>query len=254
MERIFGTPLFERRPDGMRPTALGTEVAEQLSAGFARIAAAVGRGFDRASARLTISAPPLFAARWLVHRLARFSQVAPDIQVRLQAEAEFLNPDASDIDLCIRIGRGGWPGVTTERLFTHRVFPVCDRRIADRLSTPAELAGMPVIRDAHAMISWLNWLAPEGLSEAILADGPVFSDAGLCMDAAMTGSGVFLAWESLAHDQLALGNLVEAFPSKRRDTGFAYWLVSGAEGVRSGPQRAFRRWLKEELAASGLTG
>jgi LysR family glycine cleavage system transcriptional activator len=252
VERIFGLPLFERTPAGMVPTALGVEVAGHLSAGFARLAAAVGRGFDRSEARLTISAPPLFAARWLVFRLARFGAENPGIQVRLQAETAFVNPDQSDIDLCIRVGRGGWPGVRAERLFAHRMFPVCAVQDAARLKRPADLAGMPVIRDANAMVDWSVWLGPEGLSEDILAEGPVFSDAGLCMDAAMTGAGVFLAWDALVHDQLARGTLVEPFPGKRRETGLAYWLISGAEGLRSAPQRAFRRWLKAELAASGL--
>ncbi|RYH08340.1 LysR substrate-binding domain-containing protein [Tropicimonas sp. IMCC6043] len=254
VERIFGASLFERGPAGMTPTALGAEVARDLSAGFARIAAAVGRGFDRSEARLTLSVPPLFGARWLVHRLAGFTAAQPGVQVRLQAESDFVNPDASDVDLCIRIGRGNWPGVTAERLFEHRLFPVCSVRDAARLKVPADLAGMPAIRDAHAMVDWSMWLDAEGLSEEILGEGPVFSDAGLCMDSAMSGAGVFLAWETLAHDQLAIGNLAEPFPGRRRASGFSYWLISGAEGPRTAPQRAFRRWLKKELAASGLDG
>lgn len=252
IERILGAALFERRPSGMVPTALGAEVSGHLSAGFARIAAAVGHGFDHSAARLTISTPPLLASRWLIFRLARFSERHPDIQVQLQADAAFRSPDASGIDLCIRAGRGGWPGVTAERLFPHRVFPVCSAATAERLETPADLARLPVIRDAHAQFDWCVWLGPEGLSEDILPDGPVFSDAGLCMDAAMTGTGVFLAWETLANDQLRRGHLVEPFPGRRRESGLGYWLVSGVEGIRSEPQRAFRRWLREELAASGL--
>ncbi|WP_116133910.1 LysR substrate-binding domain-containing protein [Tropicimonas sp. IMCC34043] len=253
VERIFAAPLFERVPTGMVPTALGAEVAGHLSAGFARIAAAVGRGFERSEARLTISTPPLFAARWLVYRLSRFSARNPGILVRLQAELQHRNPDLSDIDLCIRLGRGGWPGVTAERLYPQRVFPVCGADLGARLNVPGDLAGIPVVRDANATIGWDVWLGPEGLSEDILAPGPEFSDAGLCLDTVMTGAGVFLGWETLVHDQLRLGNVVEPFPGRRRDAGTGYWLVSGAEGIRSGPQRAFRQWLKAELAESGLT-
>ncbi|WP_068118032.1 LysR substrate-binding domain-containing protein [Tropicimonas marinistellae] len=252
VERIFGAKLFDRRQTGMVPTDLGVEVSAHLSAGFARIAKAVGRGFERADARLTISAPPIFAARWLVYRLARFSEQYPDIKVRLSADSEHLNPDIADIDLCIRVGRGGWPGVTAERLLSHRVFPVCSRATAERLSVPADLAKVPVVRDDGTMFDWADWLGPEGLTSEILRDGPAFSDAGMCLDAVMTGAGVFLAWETLAQDQLDRGNLAEPFPGCRRPSGFAYWLITGAEGPRTAPQRAFRRWIKGELAASGL--
>ena len=251
IERRLGATLFERTPTGMRPTALGRQIAAELALGFSHLGRAVDLARNRASQRLSISAPPVFAARWLIWRLPHFSRAHPGYQVTALAETDMRNPDQSDIDLCIRVGTGPWPDVSAEFLMERTVFPVCTPETAATLSSPADLARVPVIRDAYSMFGWDVWLAGQGLTAADLADGPVFSDASLCLDAAMTGAGVFLAWGALANDALAAGRLVRPF-DRVCPTGDSYWLISGRAGLTTPGQRAFRRWLRAELASEGL--
>ena len=104
-------------------------------------------------------------------------------------------------------------------------------------------------RDPDALFDWATWLAPNGLDPAVLGDGPVFSDASMCLDAAIAGQGVFLAWETLAHDAIRMGRLVAPFPG-RYPTGIAYWFVTGRQRGRSPRIRAFRDWLEAALATS----
>jgi DNA-binding transcriptional LysR family regulator len=78
----------------------------------------------------------------------------------------------------------------------------------------------------------------------------VFSDASLCLDAAISGSGVFLTFETLAADALAHGRVVEPF-RRRRATSNSYWFVA-PEGRPRRSARIFREWLKEEVAAAGF--
>ncbi len=88
--------------------------------------------------------------------------------------------------------------------------------------------------------------APEAL-----AHGPVFSDASLCLEAAISSRGGFLTFETLAAYALDHGRLVEPF-TRRRATGNAYWLMT-AEGHRpSGPVRLFCDWLRLRIVESGL--
>ena len=98
------------------------------------------------------------------------------------------------------------------------------------------------------MFGWNVWLEPNGLDEAILSEGPVFSNASLCLDAAIAGQGVFLAWETLACDALRSGRLVAPF-SDRYPTGFSYWYVTGKYALRSQAVRDFEAWLRSELEA-----
>lgn len=248
-ERQLGLALFDRRPSGMVPTARGAEVTAQLVRGFAELTAAVVRA-RRAENELTVSVAPIFAARWLIWRLPRFRAAHPGIRVRLDAELALLDPSAGEADLCIRLGPGGYDGVTSERLMAQVIFPVCAPDLARRLTDPADLAQVPVIREPRANYGWSDWLEPEDRTDVVPGDGPVYGDSMLCLDAAISGEGVFLTFETLAVDALAGGRLAEPFGG-RHATANAYWLIGPRDGL-SRPARAFVAWLKAEVAAAGL--
>jgi DNA-binding transcriptional LysR family regulator len=248
-EAALGRPLFRRTARGLVATPLGAEVLPRLTRGMAELAAAVALADPARDACLTVSVAPIFASRWLVWRIARFQARSPGVRIRIEPSVALLDPDTDDVDLCIRVGTGPWPGVEAERLIDQRVFPVAAPELAARVKTPADLGRLPVIRETEALFGWDRWLAPQGLSPAVLGDGPTFADASLCLDAAMAGQGVFMAWETLACDALSAGRLVAPLPG-RAETGKAYWLVSGSRRRVTPAVAAFRVWLKEELMAS----
>ena len=252
-ERQLGRPLFDRLPKGLSPTPLGEDVLRRLTAGIAELSAAVALAEGSHENVLTVSAAPVFAGKWLVWRLNRFTEEHPGVRIRIDATPALVDPTFSDVDVCIRVGRGDWPGVQAEKMLDHRVFPVCSPAVAERLKEPADLASVPIIRDPDAMFDWNTWLAPNGLDADLLGDGPVFSDASICLDAAIAGQGVFLAWDTLANDAIRMGRLVAPFPGRYR-TGIAYWFVTGRTGERSPHVRAFRAWLKQELTATAVEG
>jgi DNA-binding transcriptional LysR family regulator len=105
-----------------------------------------------------------------------------------------------------------------------------------------------VLRDRGAMFTWEAWLAPEGLGGLPLTEGATYSDASLCLQAAIAGQGVFLAWPTLAAYALADGQLVAPFPG-RHPTGDAYWLVTSAQRPKPAKVRKFESWLRREFAA-----
>lgn len=97
------------------------------------------------------------------------------------------------------------------------------------------------------MFDWNVWLGPKEMKEEQLGDGPELSVAALCLDAAIAGMGVFLAWETLAQDALATNQLVVPFPGRFR-TGISYWFVEPEDRHRPAPVEAFRNWLVDELS------
>lgn len=249
-ERQLGLTLFERLASGMVPTARSAPVVALLRRGFGDLAAAVALA-TKSDDALTVSVAPVFAARWLIWRLPRFRAAHPGIKIRLDADLALLDPSAGEVDLCIRVGPGGYPGVTVERLWPQVIFPVCAAEYLPKLRDHADLARVPVIREVRGTFDWPDWLGPEGRPEVVPGDGPEFGDAMLCLDAAISGEGVFLAFETLAADALAMGRLVEPFRG-RHATGNAYWLITAREGRPSRMVRAFSDWLKAEVAAAGL--
>ncbi|MEM9552361.1 MAG: LysR substrate-binding domain-containing protein [Pseudomonadota bacterium] len=239
--------LFDRKPKGLVPTRIGEDVARHLTDGFAALARGVSLTRQSPDDAITVSVAPVFAGKWLVWRLGRFAQARPDIRIRIDASVAIVEPRPGEIDACIRVGWGGWRGVRQEELLPQRVFPVCAPALSDRLRDVADLAQVPIIREPEPMFGWDVWLSPNGMSEDQLSDGPVFSDASLCLDAAVAGQGVFLAWETLAQDAIAMDRLVAPFPG-RFPTGISYWFVE-PEGPRRPPHlEAFRAWLVKELS------
>lgn len=180
-----------------------------------------------------------------------FSATHPEIQVRLDATTRLADPATDDVDVAIRVGRGGLPGVKAERLFDQRACPVCSPALADRIRGPEDLADVPIIREPTPMFDWDFWFAPLDLSPEMLGAGPVFSDDSLCLDAAVSGAGIFLAFEVLAAHALEAGQLVAPLGGPR-PTGQAYWLVTAPDRAPRPAQTAFRRWLKGRLADAGF--
>lgn len=73
--------------------------------------------------------------------------------------------------------------------------------------------------------------------------------ASLCLDAAMTGQGIFMAWETLACDALERGQVIA--PLRRRTaTDAAYWFVTTKFSSRKKTVLTFQKWLEDELACS----
>lgn len=246
-EKQLGAIVFDRTPRGLEATPAGKALLARLTAGFRELDAAVAAASNEADAALTISVAPVLASKWLVPRLGRFRRLHPDIRVRMEATVELIDPDRSDVDLAIRVGLGNWPKVKAEFLLAQEVFPVCAPELAAQLPTPADLAKVPVIRDANSNLDWEVWLEPFGLSEAMLSIGDTFTDASLCLDAAIAGQGVMLAWQTLAYDALRSGLLVAPFP-RRVVTGYAYYMITSANRREPKKVARFRDWLKTEIA------
>jgi DNA-binding transcriptional LysR family regulator len=246
-EEQLGRAIFERTARGLRPTAFGAPFLTRLSDGFRQLSEAVATTRRRDDAILTISVAPIFASRWLIHRIDRFTAAHPDIGLRIEATMALVDLARSDVDLAIRVGPGGWPGVSAEFLLPQVVFPVCAPALAERIATPQDLSAQPAVVDGNDAFTWERWLDAAGFDVPAPKARHVFSDASLCLDAALAGQGVLLAYPVLASWALKEGRLVAPFPI-RVETGMRYYFVT-APGVPE-PRKVtlFKRWLREALA------
>jgi len=248
-EKQLGRSVFSRTARGLLPTEFGAALVARLSAGFAELDSALALADDDGDRALTVSVAPVLASKWLVPRLTRFRAAHPDIRIRIDATTDLADLDGSDIDLGLRVGRGHWPGVRLNRLLAQEVFPVCAPALAERLAAPADLVGAPVVLDAGSPGFWDAWLAPFDLAERDLGPADSFTDSALCLDAAIAGQGVMLAWQTLAVDALAAGHLVAPF-RHWCDTGNAYYAVTSPTRPETPRVRAFVAWIEAEMAAT----
>jgi DNA-binding transcriptional LysR family regulator len=247
-EAQLGHPVFQRLPKGMVPLDAARPMLARLTDGFRSLSEAVAVGRARDDRLLTISVAPVFAARFLVHRLDRFTALHPDIRLRIDATTALADFITDGVDIGIRVGAGKWPGVDADLLLPQLVFPVCAPALAARLHEPKDLLELPTIIDGQAMFSWDVWLRCVGLEGRQMQVRHVFNEASLCLDATIRGEGVMIAWQTLADYPLAQGKLVEPF-TIRAATGFGHYFVTPS-GIRQPPKvKAFHRWLTQELAA-----
>jgi DNA-binding transcriptional LysR family regulator len=250
-EKQLGRILFERSPRGLVPTLYGESFLPRLTSGFGMLDQAVSSARRRDETILTISVAPVFAARWLVHRLDHFTEKHPDIRLRIDATTALVNLESAGVDVGIRVGSGNWPGVKAELLLEQEIFPVCCPAIAEKLKEPRDVLGVPAVIDGRSMFSWETWLCEVGLSGEKMVARHVFNDASLCLDAAIAGQGVMLAWQTLAGYSIIERRLAVPYPVRVK-TGFAHYFVTPPSRRETKTVSAFKQWVREEIAESML--
>jgi LysR family glycine cleavage system transcriptional activator len=127
-------PLFHRIHRGVVLTDAGERYSEEVSAAFERIERATrDLGLTQKSDILTINSSPSFAIQWLMPRIARFSALYPQIDVRLNT----ISYPVSDkilqtVDVDIRFGvRKIWPSSIMAMDFTtETIVPLCSPQLA----------------------------------------------------------------------------------------------------------------------------
>src|SRR5204863_2267186 len=126
LETELGVRLFRRERQRLVITDAGRAYLEVVRDAFDRLAMGTERLLQRQNAgTLTVTTSPNFAAKWLVHRLGRFSEAHPGINLRVSASIQHVDFAREDIDLAIRHGDGQWPGLHVARLCAEELFPVC---------------------------------------------------------------------------------------------------------------------------------
>ncbi len=248
-ERRLGRPIFLRGPKGLAPTPTGERLLVGLSKGFAEISRALALVETRRDDVLTVTVAPVFAAKWLVPRLKGFHDARPDLQIRIDASVGLVDFAASDVDVGVRVGAGRWPNLRADHLIDQHLFPVCSPALASEFRTLEDLRRLPIIRDHGSPAVWRSWLAAYGAEETILGPGPTFSDAALCLDAAIGGQGVMIAWPTLAGYAMRNARLVSPLPAPIPN-GLAYWLVTPLGEPKSAKVKAFDLWIRAELMES----
>jgi DNA-binding transcriptional LysR family regulator len=245
-ESQLGQALFERTPGGLVPTEFGLAFTARLSDGFRELAQAVALADEASQCTLVVSVAPAFASKWLLPRLSRHFSRHPNVLLRIDASVRIADLDHSDIDIAIRLGDGRWPGGRAELLLAQEVFPVCAPSIAAKLHSIEDLAQTCAITDERAMINWDSWFKAAGVRPVTFQKGARFTDPMLCLESAIAGHGVMLAWQLLTADALADGRLIAPF-GVRAQSGLGYWLVTSAAKSESRKVRDFKAWIREEI-------
>jgi LysR family transcriptional regulator, glycine cleavage system transcriptional activator len=104
LEEHLGFKLFNRERQRLVITDAGREYLNVVRDAFDRIALGTARLTQRqASGVLTVSTSPDFAAKWLVHRLGRFAEMHPEIDLHVSASLHHV--DFAREDVAVALGK-----------------------------------------------------------------------------------------------------------------------------------------------------
>jgi LysR family transcriptional regulator, glycine cleavage system transcriptional activator len=256
LEDYVGAALFKRTPKGLLLTDAAQTALPALREAFDRLAEAASLLTAAVDGRrLTLTAPPSFATKWLVPRLGAFEQAHPQVDVWLSAAIELVDLAAGEVDVAIRYGAGRYPGMEVKRLFSEAVIPVVSpEHLANQpLNSPADLANHTLLHDGSpdfddSCPDWSMWLAARGLKNIDGMRGPRFNQSSLVIEAAVNGRGVALAKRTLAQADLEAGRLVAPLQIATA-VDFAYYLVHPKAKGRLPQVKAFVSWIEAQAQA-----
>ena len=251
LEAGLGIKLFNRERQRLLITDAGRDYLAVVRDALDRIAVGTEHLVQRQhSGVLTISTSPDFAAKWLVHRLGRFAELHPNIDLRLSAAMHHVDFAREDVDIAVRHGDGNWPGLYVARLCAERLFAVCSPKFNSgrhRMRQPSDILKRPLLH-LDDRKDWVRWLEAAGVVDVELAHGTILNRASMIIDAAVDGHGVALARTTLAAWDLINGRLVRPF-SVALKVSKTYWVVCPKATSTLPKIVTFRDWLLAEADA-----
>ncbi|RKP47530.1 LysR substrate-binding domain-containing protein [Trinickia fusca] len=256
LEAQLGVELFRRVGAHMIPTAAGAQLAERVrhSLDDLRDALDVARRATGAggAARLEVSAMSDLLSLWLMPRLGDFYDQHPLIDLTLHMHADVVPPDPYSVDVGIWHRRVDESGFQIRKLLDDQVIAVCSPALLARYPdfTIEDLPTMPLLRFTRR--SWRDFFEAAGLQADEPDRGPIFDDAGLMLQATLSGHGVATARLQMARDYLERGALVQ-LGHVRIPASLDYFFTWRAGHPREAAILQFYKWIKGQLRNQAST-
>ncbi|WP_082610074.1 transcriptional regulator GcvA [Bosea sp. Root381] len=252
LEDRVGAALFVRQPRQVVLTPLGHRLAGPVARALGDIGTVFREICEDNQATLTISALQTMAITWLSPRLAQFQIENPQFDVRVRTSQHLVDFGTEAVDLALRYGPGGWPGVASDKLFECHYAPLCAPELRERLQLrePADLLRAPLLSPGDT--SWRVWFADVGIDSWKAAGRAMTLEMqAMNIQAALRGHGVAMAVPELFAYDIAAGRLVFAVEHAVRDD-WAYWVVYPPTRQRERKIRLFRDWILGEAKAASM--
>lgn len=245
LEEELGMALVERQGKGVRLTAAGRQLSQQISGAFDQLRD-IRRNLpsEQPAGELRIACAPALLAR-VSSLLERFLRSYQEVALHLLP----MSADLGAVDLVISFGETHIEGQRFAALGDIHYFPVCSPRLLntqEQLRRPRDLARQVLLHEDDGF-DWGRYFLAAGVPGLQARQNVYLPDAYLTIRAALAGGGVTISDHILAGEELAEGRLVRlfdiAFPAPH-----PYFLIIPPHG-RQALAREFSDWLIRELEA-----
>ena len=256
LEILLGATLLLKAGRRIKLTEAGERYFNAIAESMEQIFEATDRmrGF-RAVTVLKVRATPTFATKWLLPRLPSFVDANPTIDVRIDGTSEPTDFVREDVDVEIRHGKGGWPGLFAEGVAEESFTPVCARGYAEPASLEAQtLFKHRLIHSVKAQVQWPAWFKSLGIEADRRWRRVLFDRSHMAIDAAVAGMGVALESNLMMWRELRDGTLVCPVIDPPKITLVTQWIVCPHDHLRHAKVKAFIEWLHRQRDAWVRTG
>jgi LysR family transcriptional regulator, glycine cleavage system transcriptional activator len=248
LEEAVGFALFVRHPRHITLTDKGQDLAVTVAQMLRELRTKVDLlrgGHDEHVLR--ISTTHSFALKWLAPRLGQFTQLYPELDIRLDSSDRIVDIEREDIDLAIRhcVTRDH-PAV----LFEERMVVAYSPSLLGPGETELTLADLPRFPLLYEDTTeyWARLLQANGTLEGPYDFSRSFSHYGVLTQAAVAGQGIALVAYSIAHNDIQKGAL-RMMRAKSVHYPRGYCFVVAAHKAERPKIRRFREWLQGEMGA-----
>ncbi|PRX20172.1 DNA-binding transcriptional LysR family regulator [Paraburkholderia sp. BL18I3N2] len=213
LEERIGVPLFNRRHREIELTKAGMVFQQAIAQSLMSIRRAVAIIENLESTSVTIAASVAMSSFWLMPAIIRFRERHPEIDIRVLASDQPVDPRREAVDLAIHYGDGHWPGLAKYKLFDEEIFPVCSPSYLEQhsIQSACDLQN-EVLIDVEAGLSicncWDDWFELAGVEPRDHHSSIRVSNFDLAYRAACAGKGVALAWSYGCTEMIEDGRLV----------------------------------------------
>lgn len=246
LEDHLGRELFIRRTRALQLTEAGANYLPTVREAFDVLARGTRSfiGGDRDNA-LILQCNMAFSVYWLAPRLHRLYAAHPWLVLNIVTALWDPEIHARDAAIKIRFGRPGDMSGDATRLTWDVCRPVCH---PDYMGGAPDFARARLFDCAGIMGNWESWSRHTGRPFDEARGVNLSSTYVVAIEAALHGAGMAMGHETLTHDLVEAGRLIEPFD----DTAplpEGYFLLPPPQHEQTPATRAFTDWLSEEVAA-----
>lgn len=247
LEKDWGCKLFHRHTRAVSLTERGHSLSQVLTQAFNDIGAEVAKHFVDRRTTVTMAVGPIFGARWLGPRLARFGRDHPRIDLVVHHGSRITDAKQMQTDLAVDWGNGTWRGLQATPLLKAWYSPIISADLArdiGPLTHPSQLVRLTIIHQ-HDRSEWQNWLALAGCPDLIIDREVTIVDSNMVQQAVKDGQGVALGVFPLMEGDITSGQLIKPFPIDLRPSR-AFHLLEHREARKNSAIRTVCEWIEAE--------
>jgi LysR family glycine cleavage system transcriptional activator len=248
LEEALGFDLFVRHPRHITLTEKGQDLAatvrRMLGELNTKIAALQGGDEEKI---LRISTTHSLAIKWLVPRIARFTQLYPELDIRIDSSDTLSDMDDGSTDIALRTYNviPGDPNL----LFHDRLVAVYSPSLLAPGETAITLDSLnryPLLHETTTN-TWIALLRHNNALKEQYNFSRSFTNFAVMVQSAVAGQGVALVSYAIASEDLSNGTLLMVdCASAPYERGYRFMINRSVQGMSKISH--FCDWLREEVA------